>query len=164
MEITKFKCENEIFAILLGLIVGMVFIFLVNLTDISPFKFMISFYNMIFISQGTLNNFIFSTILLPLIIISAGVVTNFFLSIRNCIFGGITGIFLILSTFIIVYSFGTIYFPILEQLQPIIGVAGIPLVFLIYAFPTAMIGFILGYLGSYIVEHISYYNKQCNIK
>lgn len=72
MEISKFKCENEIFAILLGLIVGLVFIFLVNLTDISPFKFIISFYNMIFISQGTLNTFIFSTILLPLTIISAG--------------------------------------------------------------------------------------------
>lgn len=152
MEIFKRK-YNRIFAVSSGLAVGIVFILIFSLVY-SPVKYLAIFYNNTFLGQGNLT-FIISILLFSASIISAGVVTTFLLYKRNCILGGITGIFIILLTMIAAYSFGTMQFPIFPQIHAILGFTGIPLVFLIYAIPTAMIGFILGYLGSYLAEHFS---------
>ena len=156
MEISKITPHNRTFAISSGLTVGLVFLFIFNLTGVSPIKYITIFYNINFLTQEILTSFIISIILFSTSIIIAGVVTTFLLPKRNCILGGLTGIFIIILTMMLAYSFGTMQFPILSQIHAIIGFAGIPLVFLIYAIPTAMIGFILGYLGSYLAELFPY--------
>jgi hypothetical protein len=152
MDISKMTPSNKVFAISSGLTVGVACILIFKLIY-SPVNYTTLFYNINFLGQGTSTSFIVSIFLFSVSIISAGVVTTFLLSKKNCILGGITGSFIIILIMILSYSFGTMQFPIFPQIHVILGYASIPLVFLIYAIPTSMIGFILGYLGSYLAEH-----------
>ncbi len=159
-EITPKKHERT-FSMLSGLTVGLFIILLFNLTGNGPEKFVIMFLNISFFTMATLSHYLASILFFSLAIITAGTVTSILLSKpkRNSILGGFTGIILILVIMLTSYLYGAIDFPTSSQVLAILGPASIPLVFVMYAIPITMVGFILGYLGSFLAEKI-YYNQK----
>jgi hypothetical protein len=161
MELTKItpRRHKRIFSIISGFLVGLFIMILFNISGNGPDKFIILFNNTGFFAINTLTHYLTSILLFTSALITAGMVTSFLLSEakRNSILGGLTGIILIFVIMLISYSYGSIYFPTSSQVMAILGPASIPLVFVTYAIPCAMIGFIFGYLGSFLTEKI-YYN------
>ena len=160
MEISKInpKYHERSFSILSGFLAGLFFVILFNLSGDGPSKFIILFYNASFFTLTTLTHYLSSILLFSVALLTAGIVTSLLLSERkrHCILGGLTGVMLILVTMLISYVHGPIDFSSTSQILVILGPASILLIFLIYAVPFAMVGFIFGYLGSFIVEE--YYN------
>ena len=158
-DITPKKHERT-FSMLSGLTVGLFIMILFNLSGNSPDKFVIMFINTSFFTMAALLHYIVSILFFSLAIITAGIVTSFLLSKtkRNCILGGFTGIILILVIMVISYLYGSLVFPTSSMVMAILGPASIPLVFVMYAIPITMIGFIFGYLGSFLTEKF-YYNQ-----
>ena len=157
-EITP-KSHERTFSILSGFLVGLFIMILFNLTGNGPDKFVILFNNTSFFAITTLTHYLTSILLFSLALITAGMVTSFLLSDtkRNSILGGLTGIILILVIMVISYSYGSIDFPTYSQVFAILGPASIPIIFMIYAIPFAMIGFIFGYVGSFLTEKFYYH-------
>ncbi|UTB32559.1 MAG: hypothetical protein NKF70_13905 [Methanobacterium sp. ERen5] len=162
MEIPVLNSYNKGLAVLSGLIVGILFISASNLAGVNPVEY-ITVYNTDFITQTVLASVLMSTTLLFVSLLSSGIVTSFMLAKKNCIYGGFAGISLIVITMMFAYPMGGISFPIFSQFQSLIGVATVPLVFLAYVIPLTMIGFVLGFLGSYMAENFSYIHPS-NVK
>jgi hypothetical protein len=160
MEISKInpKYHERSFSILSGFLTGLFFVILFNLSGDDPSKFIIIFQNVSFFTSTTLTYYLSSILLFSVALLTAVIVTSRLLSERkrNYILCGLTGVMLILVTMLIFYVYGSIDFSSTSQILTILGPASLLLVFLIYAIPFAMIGFIFGYLGSFIVEE--YYN------
>ena len=158
-EITPKKHERT-FSMLSGLTVGLFILLLFNLSGHGPEKFVIMFLNTSFFTMAALSHYLESILFFSLAIIAAGTVTSILLSKtkRNSMLGGFTGIILILVIMLTSYLYGTIDFPTSSQVITILGPASIPLVFMMYAIPITMVGFIFGYLGSFLVEKF-YYNQ-----
>lgn len=152
------KFHKRRFSMVSGFMVGFITIFMINITGLNPGRYMAIFNTANFFMHPHLLGFIISMVPFSLAIICAGVVTTALLSEkkRNCIFGGITGMWLILVGMLISYSLGVMQFPISSQIEAILGFPGLILVFLIYAVPITMLGFILGYFGSFLTEQFSY--------
>lgn len=161
MELSKIapKQHERTFSILSGLTVGLFIILLFNLSGNGPDKFIILFTNTSFFTINALSHYLTSILSFSLAIITAGTITTSLLSKpkRNCILGGFTGIILILVIMLISYLYGSIDFPTSSQVIAILGPASILLVFVIYAIPFTMIGFIFGYLGSFLTEKFYYH-------
>lgn len=154
------KYHERSFSILSGFLVGLFIVILFNLSGDGLSKFIILFHNASFFTLTALTHYLPSILLFSVALLTAGIVTSLLLSEskRHCILGGLTGVMLILVTMLISFMYGSIDFSSISQILSILGPASILLVFLIYAIPFAMIGFIFGYLGSFIVEE--YYNLQ----
>ncbi len=160
MEISKIspKYHERSFSILSGFLVGLFFVILFNLSGDGPTKFISLFHKASFFTLTTLSHNLPSILLFSIALLTAGVVTSILLSEskRHCILGGLAGVMLILVTMLISYVYGSIDFSTYSQVFSILGLASMPLIFVIYAIPCASIGFLFGYLGSFIVE--KYYN------
>ena len=160
MEISKInpKYHERSFSILSGFLVGLFFVILFNLSGDGPSKVIILFHNVSFFTLTAVIHYLSSILLFSVALLTAGIVTSLLLSEhkRYCILGGLTDVMLILVTKLISYVYGPIDFSSTSQILSILGPSSIPLIFLIYAIPVVMVGFIYGYLGSFIVE--GYYN------
>ena len=149
MEISKInpKYHERSSSILSGFLVGLFFVILFNLSGNGPNKFIILFHNASFFTLTALTNYLPSILQFSVALLTAGIVTSLLLSKnkRHNILGGLTGVMLILVTMLISYAYGSINFSTSSQVLSILGPASIVLVFLIYAIPFSMIGFIFGY-------------------
>ena len=156
MEISKInpKYHERSTSILSGFLVGLLFMILFNLSGIGPNKFIILFQNTSFYTLAALTHYLPSILLFSIALLTAGIVTSLLLSKskRHNILGGLTGVMLILVTMLISYMYGSIDFSTTSQVLSILGPASMALVFIIYAIPFSMVGFIFGYIGSFIVE------------
>lgn len=150
------------FSMFSGFMVGLIFLFLIHVSGLNPAKYLGIFNTSNFFIPSNLMTFSIFMIPVSIAIISAGIVTFALLSEKkkHCIFGGITGMWLILISMGFSYSVGLMQFPITSQVEFILGTPGIALVFLIYAVPITMLGFILGYFGSFVTEKFSYKEKS----
>lgn len=146
-DTSKFRRFGRTFSIIAGSIVGLLIIALFNLSGENTSLFITSVHNINFFNEiftAKRSNSLFISVLAIFI---SGMSTTFLITQkkRSCIFGGITGIVVVLITMIHCYLAG----PVLptSTITSLFGPAGIILDFITNAVPISMIGFIFGYLG-----------------
>jgi len=152
----KFRHFGRRFSIIAGSIIGLIMIGLFNLIGENTHLFVTSMHNTNFFNEVDTVKSIISlfTFVLPLFI--SGMVTTLLLTEekRSYIFGGLTGILVVLVTMIYCYLTGVIIFPASSVYVSQFGPAGILLDFIINAVPISMVGFIFGYLGGFLIENV----------
>ncbi len=161
VDTLKYRRFGRRFSIITGSIIGLIIIGIFNLIGENTNLFVTSMHNTSFFYEVDTVKSIFSllTFVLPLFI--SGMITTFLLTEekRNRMFGGITGILVVLITMIYCYLTSTITFPASYAIVSQFGPVGILLDFIINAIPISMVGFIFGYIGGFFIENILKYRK-----
>ncbi len=152
----RFRHFGRRFSIIAGSIIGLIIIGIFNLIGENTHLFVTSMHNISFFNETSTAKSIISlsTFILPLLI--SGMITTFLLSAekRSYIFGGLTGILVVLVTMIYCYLTGVMVFPDSSVYVSHFGPVGILLDFIINAVPISMVGFIFGYLGGFLIENV----------
>lgn len=152
VDTAKFRRFGRTFSIITGSLVGLLIIALFNLIGENTNLFITSVHNINFFNEMFTVERVTALFISILAIFLSGMLTTYLLTRkkRSCIFGGITGIVVMLMTMIYCYLSGTV-FPT-SSIASLFGQAGILLDFIIHAVPISMIGFIFGYMGGCLAK------------
>lgn len=143
-------------SIIMGSLIGLLILVLFNFIGGNTGLFIVSMHNIDFLNETHNFNFTVPLFVFTLTILISGMITTFLITDkkRNGIFGGITGIIMVLISLIHCYLTGGIIFPSSSVIVSQLGTASIILDFITNAVPISMIGFIFGFLGGYLVDKI----------
>ena len=141
-------------ALIIGVITGLIASLIFKMYIIDPF-IIISEFNttniLFFISNSSWN---FTAWITSLIL--SGFVTTIIITSkkRNEIYGGLSGIIVVIIMMIFIYTAGMVKIPTSSEVIVTLGPLGYIIVFLIYLIPLGAFGFIFGYIGGIISKLI----------